>query len=95
MNHAADRLAGHFPLAPGKSVSLEPRACGKLRVGAGTLALDGRLLQPGEQLTLWRGDSVQLANAQRSGTAHFAWDVCEEQPSLFERLRRSLAPRSR
>lgn len=86
-------IPGHFPLRAGRTVSLEPRLCGELRVGAGTLALDGRPVGAGEARTLWRGDRAQLANAQAEGTAHFAWEVCAQQPTLLQRLRRALGGR--
>ena len=94
MSQAQHAFPGHFPLAPGRSVSLEPRLCGKLRIAAGALALDGRPVAPGEKLTLWRGDKVQLLNPQGSAMGHFAWDVCQQQPSLIERMRRALRRRA-
>jgi hypothetical protein len=82
---------GFLPLAAGRSVSLEPRDCGVLKVGRGRLAVADRLLGPGEKLQLWRGDSVSVSNVADKTTAFFSWDACAQQPSAADRLRHVLA----
>lgn len=82
-------LPGHLPLASGKSVGLEPRICGELKIGAGRVRIGTREFGPGAHVRLWRGDRVELAN-RAEATALFAWDVCESQPSRMERVRRRL-----
>ncbi|MEJ6022275.1 hypothetical protein [Ramlibacter sp. PS4R-6] len=82
---------GYLPLAAGGTVSLEPRDCGVLKVGRGKLSVADRLLGPGEELNLWRGEAVQVVNVAHRTTAFFAWDACPQQPTLRQRARRALA----
>lgn len=82
---------GFLPLAAGRRVLLEPRECGVLKVGRGTLAVGDRLLGAGETLKLWHGDGVQAVNAAGRTTAFFAWDACAGQPTFPQRVRRLLA----
>jgi hypothetical protein len=82
---------GHFPLAAGRTLSLEPRTCGVMQVAAGRLVVADKLLAPGDKLRLWRGDAVDVANVAHTSTAFFAWDACDEQPSVLERVRQAFA----
>jgi hypothetical protein len=91
MSQASSHYPGHLPLAAGRSVSLEPRTCGVMQVGAGAVVVGDRLLGPGDKLRLRRGDTVQVVNIARRTTAFFAWDACAEQPSLADRVRHVLA----
>ncbi|HUR90716.1 MAG TPA: hypothetical protein VMZ74_16645, partial [Ramlibacter sp.] len=84
--HAA--MPGHLPLAAHRSVMLQPRMCGELKVGAGRVSVNDKLLAAGDRIRLWAGDRVEVVNVTRSG-ALYAWDLCSEQPSWRERLRRA------
>jgi hypothetical protein len=91
MSEATRSYPGHLPLAAGRTVSLEPRHCGVLKVGAGRIAVGDTLLVAGDTLRLWRGDAVDVANVMHTATAFFAWDACVDQPSLRERVRLAIS----
>ena len=95
MSEARNHYPGHLPLAPGRAVSLEPRTCGTMQVGAGALVVGDKLLGPGDKLQLWRGDSVQVVNIAHRTTAFFAWDACAEQPTRLARLKHAVKSVSR
>jgi hypothetical protein len=79
-------MPGYFPIAPNKTVVLEPRSCGSLKVGSGAVAIDDRVLTRGTQVRLWAGDRVEMSNiADR--TTLYAWDLCARQPKLRFRIR--------
>lgn len=69
---------------------LQPRVCGELTVGAGSIAIGDRLLNAGDKLRLWAGQRVELVNVQDADTALYAWDWCAKQPARAEALKRRL-----
>jgi hypothetical protein len=91
MTDARTWLPGHLPLGAGRSVSLQPRVCGELKVGAGRIAIGDKLLGVGERVRLWAGERVELVNVADSATALYSWDWCDQQPSRVELVRRAFA----
>lgn len=90
MNDARTWLPGHLPLHAGRSVSLQPRVCGELKIGAGRIAVGEKLLGAGEKVRLWGGERVELVNVADSTTALYTWDWCAQQPSRGERVQRAM-----
>lgn len=89
MSETRNHYPGHLPLAPGRAVALEPRACGTMQVSAGALVVADKLLGPGDKVQLWRGDSVQVVNIAHQTTAFYAWEACAEPPGAAQRMRRA------
>jgi hypothetical protein len=78
-------MPGYLPLAANTSVLLEPRACGVLKVGAGAVSMNERVLTRGARLRLWAGERVEMTNIV-DRTSMYAWDLCHRQPPLRFRI---------
>jgi hypothetical protein len=91
MNPSETWLPGHLPICAGTSVTLEPRLCGELKVGAGRVVVGDKLIAPGQSVRLWPGDRVEVANVAHASTALYSWGLCERQPSRRARMARNLS----
>jgi hypothetical protein len=87
---AIDRaMPGHFPLRANRSAVLQPRLCGELKIGAGEARAGSEVLRAGDRVRLRAGERLEMQNVS-AAQALYAWDPCQEQPSLGERARAAL-----
>ena len=91
MSASATWLPGHLPLSAGKSVTLEPRLCGELKIGTGHVAVGDKLVAPGQKVRLQAGDRVDVVNVARTSTAFYSWELCDRQPSRRHRIARGVS----